>query len=172
MSLSDVEFERELGEVFKRLGYRVQFTPSTGDDGIDLILKKDSKTTIVQCKGHQSPVGPAIAREIYGSLVASGADDAILACTGGFTQGVKKFALGKPINLISAVELAKMGESVEHTKVEYVRKDVPNNAPTCPIRECGENMTLKTGRYGKYWSCSKWPKCKGRRQHRKTRSWR
>ena len=161
LSLSGVEFEQELGEVFERLGYVVQATPSTGDQGIDLILKKDGKTTIVQCKGYQSPVGPSVARELFGSLVASKADNAILACTGGFTQGVKQFVRGKRINLLSAAELAKMGESVE-----FAKKDGSRNPPTCPIRGCGEKMTLKIGRYGKFWGCQEWPVCNGTRHFR------
>ena len=163
MSLSGVEFEQELGEVFKRLGYVVQSTPSTGDQGIDLILRKDGKTTIVQCKGYQSPVGPSVARELFGSLVASKADNAILACTGGFTQGVKQFVRGKRINLLSAAELAKMGESIQ-----YASKDGSKNPPTCPTRGCGEKMILKTGRYGKFWGCPEWPVCNGTRHLRES----
>ena len=161
MSLSGVEFEQELGEVFKQLGYVVQSTPSTGDQGIDLILKKDGKTTIVQCKGYQSPVGPSVARELFGSLVASKADDAILACTGGFTQGVKQFVRGKRINLLSAAELAKMGESIQ-----YASKDGPDNPPTCPTPRCGEKMVLRTGKYGKFWGCPEWPVCNGTKHFR------
>ena len=113
MSLSGTEFERELETLYRSLGYRVESTPSSGDQGVDLVLRKDGKTTVVQCKSHQSPVGPAIARELFGSLVHFGADNAILACTGGFTRGVKEFVRGKPIALISASDLATLGGSVE-----------------------------------------------------------
>ena len=115
MSLSGSEFERELGILYAHLGYRVESTPSSGDQGIDLILRKDDETTIVQCKSHKSPVGPAVARELLGSLVAFGADDAVLACTGGFTRGVYEFVRGKPmIKLISASELVQLSRRVEN----------------------------------------------------------
>lgn len=113
MSLGGREFEWELATLYRYLGYDVEATPATGDQGIDLVLRKDGKTTIVQCKSHQKPVGPAVVRELFGSMVAFRADNAILACTGGFTQGVKDFVRGKPITLISATELARMGSSVE-----------------------------------------------------------
>lgn len=113
MSLSGTEFERQLGILYRQMGYRVESTPTSGDEGIDLVLKKSGKTTVVQCKSHQKPVGPATARELFGSMVAFRADDAVLACTGGFTRGVKDFVRGKPITLISATELARMGSSVE-----------------------------------------------------------
>ncbi len=158
-SLSGVAFERELANLYRRLGYLVETTPGSGDQGIDLIVKKDGLTTIVQCKAHKSPVGPAIARELYGSLVAYGADLAILASTGGFTQGVKDFARGKPIALISAYELAALGERGE----ALPEQSIP---PICPAQGCGKTMVTRTGRYGTFWGCPTFPKCKGTREYR------
>ena len=112
MSLGGVEFERELGTLFRHLGYRVEWTPGSGDQGVDLVLRRDGKTIVVQCKSHQSPVGPAIVRELYGSMVAFPADSAVLACTGGFTRGVKEFTQGKPISLISAQNIISLVNSV------------------------------------------------------------
>ena len=158
MSLGGPEFERELGTLYRHLGYRVESTPSSGDGGIDLVLRKNGKTTVVQCKSHQAPVGPAIARELLGSLVASGADDAILACTGGFTQGVRKFVRGKPITLISASELAALGESVEDRT-----QDRASGPPGCPVPGCGKTMVSRMGKYGRFWGCPEYPKCRGTR---------
>ena len=113
MNLSGIEFERELAALFQRRGYRVQTTPSSGDQGIDLIARKNGKTTIVQCKRYKNPAGPAIARELYGSLTASRADRAILACTGGFTRGVREFVKDKPITLIDAWDIIKVEASIQ-----------------------------------------------------------
>ena len=110
ISLNGPEFEQELGMLFRQAGYFVEHTPSPGDQGVDLILRKDGQVTVVQCKSHRNPVGPAVARELYGTLVHFGADSVILACTGGFTQGVKEFVRGKPIILLSALDLVSMGE--------------------------------------------------------------
>ena len=108
MSLKGEEFERQLATLFRTRGYQVRLTPTSGDQGVDLILWKDGKTTVVQCKGQKSPVGPAVVRELFGSMHAFRADRAILACTGGFTRGVKEFARSKPIDLIAANELASL----------------------------------------------------------------
>ena len=158
MSLSGVEFEQQLGTVYRQMGYRVQSTPSSGDGGIDLILRKNGKTTVVQCKSHQAPVGPAIARELLGSMVAFGADYAILACTGGFTQGVKEFVRGKRIDLVSASELATLGESVEGKALDGAIRP-----PICPEPGCGKKMILREGKYGRFWGCPRYPRCTGTR---------
>ena len=156
MSLSGPGFERELGTVYRHLGYLVESTAGSGDGGVDLILRKNGKTIVVQCKSHQAPVGPAIARELFGAMVASGADSAILACTGGFTRGVIEFVHGKPIALISASELATLGGAVEERPQDKV-----NSPPICPKPGCGKEMVPRIGQYGRFWGCPRFPRCRG-----------
>lgn len=36
-----------------------------------------------------------------------------------------------------------------------------DDAPTCP--DCGSEMRLREGRYGQFYGCSTWPKCKATR---------
>lgn len=98
-SLSGVQFEKELAELFKLANYNVSLTKSSGDRGIDIILTYDSQITIVQCKAHKNQVGPAIAREIFGALIDSKSDSAILAATNGFSKGVYEFCKDKNIDL-------------------------------------------------------------------------
>lgn len=112
LNLSGHAFEYELAELYRRLGYSAFVTPGSGDKGIDIELTKDAERTIVQCKNHSRPAGPAIIRELYGCLIASGADAAILACTSGFTKGVYEFAEDKPITLVDLESILKMHESL------------------------------------------------------------
>ena len=158
MSLSGIEFEEELGALFRQLDYRVEPTATSGDQGVDLILRKNGKTTVVQCKSHKSPVGPAIARELLGSMVAFHADDAILACTGGFTKGVTEFVRDHPIQLISAQDLTSLANVAA-----ALSKTEKKNAPVCPVPGCRELMVLRTGRHGKFWGCPRYPDCRGSR---------
>ena len=117
MSLDGLELEGEMEVLCRRLGYRVESTPVSGDGGIDLILRHESgKKVVVQCKSYASPVGPAAARELYGSMMDFGADKAVLVCPAGFTQGVKDFVKGKPIHLVSAEVLISLAASAEATE--------------------------------------------------------
>lgn len=83
------------------------------DKGIDIKLTKDGKNMIVQCKAHKNPIGPSVVRELYGTLVSSKADEAILASISGFTAGVIEFVRDKPIKLISLNDILEMQKTVQ-----------------------------------------------------------
>ncbi len=60
------QFERLVGEAFRRQGYSVEETGLGGaDGGIDLILRKDGRRTLVQCKQwKRQQVGVSVARNV------------------------------------------------------------------------------------------------------------
>ena len=168
IDMDGVEFERELGSLFQTMGYGVERTPTSGDQGVDLVLRKNGVTTVVQCKAHKDGVGPAVARELYGSMVAFRAKGAILACTGGFTRGVYEFVRGKPIRLLDASAIAKMAEGVGGVvgrlpkatrRGRQTRKE-----PACP--KCRRQMVLRESWRGEFWGCSAYPQCRGTRNIR------
>jgi restriction system protein len=114
-SLSGSQFEQELARVYKQMGYDVELTPSSGDRGIDIILKRNNRTTIVQCKATKRPVGPAVARELYGTLIESGMDDAVLASISGCTTGVRRFITNKPIKIVTLNDIIKFQQRLDTT---------------------------------------------------------
>ena len=110
-SLRGVEFEESLAQLYSSLGYAVEITKGSGDEGVDLFLQKDETVIVVQCKGHQKPIGVGAIRDLYGAMIHFKADSAVLACPCGFTVGVIKFASDKPIQLISATDIVEMVEN-------------------------------------------------------------
>ena len=112
-SLSGRSFERELARLFQLQDYEVKLTPASGDSGVDIILRRSGKTTVVQCKQVAKPVGPAIVRELYGALISLHAHDAILASTGGVTRGVREFVSDKPIRLMDLSDIIGMHRRLE-----------------------------------------------------------
>jgi hypothetical protein len=99
-SLSGQDFETELARLYKLAGYTVETTSVTGDEGVDLFLRKDNQLSVVQCKRHNKRLGPVTVRELHGTLLHFRADCGILAATGGFTDGARRHAHGKPIELL------------------------------------------------------------------------
>jgi hypothetical protein len=119
-SLKGVKFEKALERLYSDLGYSVHRTKASYDEGIDLVLQKDNKKIIVQCKGHEKPIGVGAIRDLYGTMMHSGAESAVLACPVGFTEGVRKFAKGKPIELLAAKELVDMAERAQNKPCQSV----------------------------------------------------
>jgi len=104
-SLSGVAFERELGRLFTRMGYNVQYTPGTADGGVDLCLRKNGKVTVVQCKAHNKRISIGVARELIASMLDFGADDAIIACFDGVTKPVEEYIKGKKITVLKVADI-------------------------------------------------------------------
>lgn len=115
-SLRGVKFESALARLYRNMGYLVRQTKGSGDEGIDLVLLKEGIETVVQCKGHAKPVGVGAVRDLYGAMMHFGATGAILACPAGFTKGVTEFVTNKPIQLVSANELAEMAGSAHQKR--------------------------------------------------------
>lgn len=100
-SLDGLRFEREIAELFRRRGFEVELTSPSGDQGVDLFLKKGGRTIVVQCKGQADYVSPGVVRDLYGTMIHFKADEAWLVTTCGFHKGAQSFAEGKPIKLVT-----------------------------------------------------------------------
>lgn len=103
--LDPVEFETFVGWLYYRDGFTVRSTSTSGDQGIDLRLKKGKKRLIVQCKRYSGTVGQPTVRDLYGALHHTGADGADLVTSGRISQQAESWAAGKPIRLIDGYDL-------------------------------------------------------------------
>lgn len=113
-ALSATDFEEAVGDMFLDKGYKVWTTSASGDHGVDLYLEKDDKNIVVQCKTYKKVIGPNVARDLYGTMIAQNADEAILVAPTGFSQATKEFCTGKPIRLMDIDDLAKMTYDFKH----------------------------------------------------------
>lgn len=107
-SLSGIDFEKEVGRLYQRLGYQVSMTPRTGDGGVDLLLRKDGRLTVVQCKAHQKKIPIGVARELSAAMRDFKADAAIIACLEGVTKPVRDYIQDKPIQIVELDDLIQM----------------------------------------------------------------
>lgn len=97
--------EPRLACVFRRLGYSVHRRPATHDLGVDLSIARPTLHAIVQCKRWRHPVGPSVIRDLYGTLLHTGADLGILATTSCISRSARAFAQGKPLLLLDGAIL-------------------------------------------------------------------
>lgn len=164
------QFEMLVGEAFRRQGYRIEETGLGGaDGGIDLLLLKDGKTTLAQCKQWRSQrVDVKVVREMYGLLAHHGADAVKIVAVGHFTPDALRFAQGKPIELIHGEALLAMIRCVQESP--SIATDPPAkptaaraSTPDCP--NCGAPMIKRNNRRTReaFWGCPEYPRCRGTR---------
>lgn len=117
------QFEQLAGEAFRRQGYRIEETGLGGaDGGIDLVLRRDGQTTLVQCKQWKNrQVGVNVVREMYGLLVHHGAAAVKIVALGDYTGDARRFAQGKPIELIHGGELVATVRNLQSTRTSPPR---------------------------------------------------
>jgi restriction system protein len=166
------DFERVVGEAYRRQGYTVQETGGGGaDGGIDLVLQKDGKH-IVQCKHWKAyRVGVKEVRELLGLVTAEFAERGVLITTGRFTDEAQAFARGKPLRLVDGAQVLELVRLVQNVPAiagishDFGRTiaDVPPAPPQCP--KCGGRMVLRTAKRGsdagsQFWGCSAFPNCR------------
>jgi restriction system protein len=173
-NLSWHEFERLVGEAYRRKGYLVEETGNpVGDGGVDLVLSKGSEVVLVQCKQWKAwKVGVKPVRELLGVVASRKARAGILVTSGRFTEEARDFSRSNPIQLLDGPALASLIAEVQGkdvpVKEEIAKPATPTAAqddvPPCP--RCGASMVRRTAGRGQhagkpFWGCSKYPACKG-----------
>lgn len=183
-ALSWKDFEYMVAEAFRRRGYQVDYSLSSGaDGGIDVLLSKNDSKTAVQCKRWKTyKVGAPVVRELLGAMAANGLPRGMVITSGSFTADAKAFAAGKPIQLIDGralLDLVRGAQTRTTTRPSPPPMPAPRVSPPpvpppeCPL--CGSRMVERTARRGtnagtKFWGCPTYPKCRGVRD-RGPKSW-
>ncbi|MEZ4634382.1 MAG: restriction endonuclease [Caldilineaceae bacterium] len=105
--MDPIAFERFVGQHFAKMGYKVENTRASGDEGIDLIIRSGRRMAVVQCKRYGGTVGQPVVRDLYGVMVHTGADEAYLVTTGTLSRAAVDWAAGKPIHLVDGHRLVE-----------------------------------------------------------------
>jgi restriction system protein len=165
------DFERLIGEAFRRRSFTVTGFGGNGPDGgVDLGLMRNGERFLVQCKHwkkHQ--VGVTVVRELNGVIAAQGAQGGYVVTGGRFTREAREFAGSCKIELIDGPSLEGFIGSVSASTPAPVApvatvKTAIQSAPACP--RCGAGMVKREATRGKFagqhfWGCQQYPKCTG-----------
>jgi HJR/Mrr/RecB family endonuclease len=65
--MNGYEFEKFMGELYEKMGYSVELTPKSGDQGADLIITKYGERTAVQTKNYTENVPNKAIQEVVAS---------------------------------------------------------------------------------------------------------
>jgi len=149
------EFENYIADLFSRLGYKTRAVGQSHDGGIDVIAEKDGIKSYIQCKKFiTSKVTVGDIRDFYGALADHLTNGkAYFITTNKFTLEAEKFVEDKPIELIDGYKLIRY--------IKMTKKDKEKSSKTiqvCP--RCGGNLIQRTGKFGVFYGCSNYPKCR------------
>ncbi|WP_298844603.1 restriction endonuclease [uncultured Clostridium sp.] len=158
--MSGEEFERFLLVHFQKLGYKGDTTPKTNDYGADLVLSKDGEKIVVQAKRWSSKVGIESVQQVIGAKSYYKANSCIVATNNFFTPNAIKLASSSSVDLW---DRSKLLEIMSKSNGREIAKEATNQTDIskrniCP--KCGSEMILKKGKYGSFYGCYKYPKCK------------
>lgn len=107
-TLSGIEFERHVGELYQRLGYHVELTRGGGDQGIDVIAQSPQQRLGIQCKQWSGVVGNDGVQEAIAGRAYYNCSHAAVVCTSTFTQPARDLAERANIQLIDGHAYAAM----------------------------------------------------------------
>lgn len=154
------EFEKFLLVHFEKLGYAGELTPATNDYGADLILKKKNSKIVVQAKRWSSKVGIEAVQQIVGAKQYYNANECIVATNNLFTPNATNLALSSGVELWDRSKLIEiMNISNGREMAKEVTNDV-NIVDRVICSKCGSEMIFKKGKYGEFYGCSNYPKCR------------
>lgn len=106
-----VEFELYLKKIFTKIGYRVETTKTTGDQGADLIIYKNKIKTVVQAKFYSNPVGNKAVQEVVGAIKFYNADKGMVVTNSVYTKSALELADANNIELIDGEKLNQLRAS-------------------------------------------------------------
>jgi HJR/Mrr/RecB family endonuclease len=91
--MAGVDFERFLADVFEELGYHVETTKITGDQGVDLIATAEDKRIAIQAKGYpRSTVGNGAVQEAHTGMSFYACNLAVVITNSTFTAAAMELA--------------------------------------------------------------------------------
>ena len=107
-NMTGVEFENYLMSLLKNMGFEASGTPTTGDQGADVIASKNGKTFVIQAKRHSKPIGNKAVQEVLAARNFYNGDSGVVVTNNSFTPSAKALAVRNDITLISGREIPQL----------------------------------------------------------------
>lgn len=112
--MSGVDFENNLADLLKQNGFdSVTGTPKTGDQGADLIAKRNGKTIIIQAKRYAGTVGNKAVQEVIAAINFYNGDEGWVVTNSSFTKSARELANKSRIKLIDGADLQQFSQVIK-----------------------------------------------------------
>jgi len=128
-SMTGSQFELYLKKIFENLGFFVQLTAHTGDQGADLIIHNQNEKIAVQVKRYNNNVGNKAVQEVVASVKHYGANRGMVVTNSRFTNAAKELASSNNIELIDGQQLNFLIIKMENKVNSQIKENLKNFSP-------------------------------------------
>lgn len=103
--MSPLEFERYCAGCLESAGWACELTKGSGDQGVDILARKEGTVLVIQCKKYGSPVGNSAVQEIVAAKMHVKAHFAAVVSNAPFTRSAVELATSTRTLLLHHTEL-------------------------------------------------------------------
>ena len=107
-SMDGVQYEKFCKRILEDAGWVVEDTPTSGDQGVDLIASIEDLRVCIQCKCFAKPVGNKAVQEVAAGMIHWNGTHAVVVGKSGFTKSAKNLAESNKVILASDSELENL----------------------------------------------------------------
>lgn len=100
-SMDGFQFESFLVSLFQAIGYDVQETRKTGDQGADLFVEKFGKKIVIQAKNYSGTVGNSAVQQVLAAKTFYNCDEAMVITNSYFTKSASELAESGAVKLVN-----------------------------------------------------------------------
>ena len=107
-SMDGVQYEQFCKSILEDSGWVVEDTPTSGDQGVDLIASIEDLRVCIQCKCFAKPVGNKAVQEVAAGMIHWNGTHAVVVGKSGFTKSAQNLAKSNKVILTSDSELENL----------------------------------------------------------------
>lgn len=115
LPIDGFEFEAWVADGLRQFGWDAYATQGSGDQGIDVIAKRDGVSIALQCKLYSKPVGNKAVQEALAGAQYAGMDFAAVITNAGYTRSATELAAATNVILLSQYDIPKLHERFSST---------------------------------------------------------
>lgn len=115
LPIDGFEFEAWVADGLRQFGWDAYATQGSGDQGIDVMAKRDGVSIAIQCKLYSKPVGNKAVQEALAGAQYAGMDFAAVITNAGYTRSATELASATNVILLSQYDIPKLHERFSST---------------------------------------------------------
>ena len=105
-------FERWVAEALEGYGWEAEITRGSGDQGIDVLARKDGKSVGLQCKLYSNAVGNKAVQEAHAGKAYHNVEAVGVLTNAPFTASARELAQATGVHLLSHYDIPTLDEKV------------------------------------------------------------